>query len=888
MKTSSSFLKYSFSFWKLCISVLLPSLLFLSEQASAQKVFGGEGTYTSYAIDQNGNLYTWGKNTNGQLGIGTTTNDSIPVIVAFPTGVTSWTAIAGGASHTVAIGNDGNLYTWGLNTNGQLGDGTTNQSTTPIKITVAGVTSWKAVAAGDAMSFAIGGNDSLYSWGYNNFGQLGDSSTTQRTSPVTVHLPSGVLAKAVSAAANSAMALGTNDSLYAWGRNANGQLGIGSTADQRVPVAVHLPAGVTATVPIGGAFYNSALCSDGNIYAWGQNTNGQIGDATTTQRTSPTMVTKPNGVTSWLAATSGASFLLAIGNNDSLYAWGYNGTGELGVASGTNNNTTPLNVALPAGVLPTSLAAGHNHSLIVGSDGYLYAWGRNLEGQLGNNSTVNNGSNSVVNMGKVFGMVPVAPEVPILLSPANNASDQPTSLTLKWSKSPNAAGYQCQLSLDATFATNLVVNDSTLTDTTRGVTNLGTSTVYYWRVRSYNNGVLSAFSNVDSFTTVVQAPSAPTLISPAGNAVNQPAMMTLICSAASGAAQYHWQVSTDFSFTTFVVNDSTTDTMRVVNLMSGTKYYWQVQAVNPGGASAFAGPDSFTVMTAPTVSPILISPVNNAIGQRADTLVLKWSSVANATGYECQLSLSSSFSTLVVARDSTTDTTFKVTSLNHLQKYFWRVRAYNVGGATAFSEMDSFTTIIAAPVRPSPVSPLAAVNVPRKTTFIWYKSSTATSYHLEVATTSDFGTIAFDTTVVDTSVQLSSPLASSTQYFWHVNASNAGGTSAYSVAGNFTTGTLLEVAKEKEGIPTEFALQQNYPNPFNPSTKIKYSLPEAQTVLLKVYNVLGQEVATLVNMRQNAGYYEVSFNAGNLPSGIFFYVLKAGNFTAIHKMLLLK
>jgi alpha-tubulin suppressor-like RCC1 family protein len=881
------------------ILLLIFMATFVSMPMTAQTVVAGPTTYSSSVISSNGNLSAWGYDQYLHL-VGTSLSappaipalvDSTPVTIAFPSGVTSWTTVANGQTHSAALGNDGNLYTWGLNNYGQLGNGTNASDSIPVMVTKPlGVTSWTAVAAGAFHTLAIGNDGNIYSWGYNNFGQLGDSTKTNANTPVSVKMPSGVTATAVAAGNNCSLFLGNNGNLYSWGRNANGQLGIGNTTDKLTPTPITLPGGVSSWTKVAaGNFFNVAMGSDGNFYAWGQNTNGQIGDASTTQRTAPVKVTMPSSVTSWTGAVScGASFVLAVANNDSLYAWGYNGTGELGIATGLSNNSTPLKVNLPGGIGATAVGAGHNHSLVLGTDGYYYSWGRSNEGELGFNSTTGNGTSAAVTITRVFGLVPYAPEVPTLGLPANNATSQPTSLTLKWTKSPNASGYQCQVSLDGTFATNVVVNDSTLTDTLDAVTGLGTSTMYFWRVRSYNNGVLSAFSSVATFTTAVAAPATPTIVSPTNNAINEPAKEILICNSAFGASQYHWQVSADLAFSTYVVNDSTTDTTRMITLTSGTKYYWQVQAVNPGGVSAFAGPDSFTVMTAPSTSPVPAIPGHNATNQRADTLVFKWSSIAAASGYECQISLNPAFAVLASAKDSTADTTFTLTGLQNFTMYYWRVRAYNVGGGAAFSSPDSFTTIIAAPARPHLVLPgYASINVPRKTLLTWNVSLTATSYHLQITTSSSFTAMVVDTSVADTALQLSSSLAATTAYSWRVSASNVGGTSAYSTAGLFTTGTL-DAVDEVSALPKEFALLTNYPNPFNPSTNIKYDLPEAQNVSLKVYNILGQEVAMLVNGRQNAGYYEVTFNADRLGSGVYFYVLRAGTFTSVHKMVLLK
>jgi hypothetical protein len=189
---------------------------------------------------------------------------------------------------------------------------------------------------------------------------------------------------------------------------------------------------------------------------------------------------------------------------------------------------------------------------------------------------------------------------------------------------------------------------------------------------------------------------------------------------------------------------------------------------------------------------------------------------------------------------------------------------------------------------PALVSPKDTTGVPRKATLNWGAAYGAANYHVQVASDIGFSSIAADTTLANTTVKLSTTLTASKKYYWHVASANDTLSSAYSVVDSFTTGTGIDAVEGKDGIPKTFALFQNYPNPFNPSTAIKYNLPKAQMVTLKVYDILGQDVATLVNERQNAGYYNVSFSAARMASGVYFYVLRTEGFSSTHKMLFLK
>lgn len=885
-------------------------LLFLSlgnNESFAQNLAPQPFATSSYAIDANGILYSFGANTAGQLGDGTANEQHVPISVPFPTGVTAWTAVAGGAGHTLAIGNDGSIYSWGDNSLGQLGLGSITSYNSPQKVAFpTGVTSWTAVAAGAYYSLAVGNDGNLYTWGSNVYGQLGIGSTTDAHVPTLVSLPNGVTGwtKIIGAGAFNSLAVGNDGNLYVWGYYGYNELPLGAlSGNQLTPVKVPLPDGVTGWKAVaGGIYYTLAIGNDGNIYSCGYNTNGQLGIGY--PHASPNTFVKailPTGITGWKAVTCGVQHTLAIGNDDNLYTCGNNAYGQLGL--GNNADTATFQkVALPSGVTSwKAIAGGYFYSLAVSNDDNLYSCGQNTNGELGINNTSNQSSfTQVLGVGGTgYLVLGIPPSNPVLLSPENHATNQQTSLTLKWAKTATATGYQCQVSTDPEFKSNIVVNDSTLTDTLDAVTGLGNSTTYYWRVRAYNNAGIGLFSVIDTFTTIAQAPDKPVIVWPLNNAVNLPSIDTLKCTKANGASQYNWQVRTDLNFSSlnnFVVNDTTNDTLKVVTLVSGTKYYWQVRSLNPSAASGFAGPDSFTVMSAPAIAPVLLVPVNNAIDQRTDTLIMKWNKVSSASGYECQLSDDMLFTTLIVTKDQTADTTFTFTNLQNLHKYYWRVRAFNAGGMGSFSSIDSLTTIIGVPSVPLLVSPVHATGVVLNPTFVWKAAARAETYRLQVSADSHldslgaFVSAVLDTALADTTIQITPILAANTKYYWHVNAINNGGVSGYSNAPlyYFTTGTGLDAVEGQNETPKEFALSQNYPNPFNPTTEIRYSIPKSAMVYIKVYDLLGQEVTTLVNHEQKPGYYTVSFNASKLASGIYIYRLQANDFTSTKKMILLK
>jgi alpha-tubulin suppressor-like RCC1 family protein len=330
------------------------------------------GKYHTLALKSNGKLYAWGRNNQGQLGVGGTTDLNSPVQVGTDT---DWTAIAGGESHTLALKSNGELYAWGYNAFGQLGTGDTMRRLSPTKIGLD--TNWTAIAAGDNHSLALKSNGELYAWGPNNYGRLGTGDTTGRLSPTKIGLDTNWTA--IAADSTHTLALKSNGELYAWGRNNQGQLGVGDHTDRHSPVQVGTDMNWTAIAA--GNDYTLALKSNGELYAWGNNHAGQLGVGDNTDRNSPVQVgTDMN----WTAIAADDSHTMALKSDGSLWAWGDNYRGKLGVGGETDRNS-PVQV----GIEPdwTTIAAGYNHSVALQVDMSLYAWGHNYYGQLGTGNT---------------------------------------------------------------------------------------------------------------------------------------------------------------------------------------------------------------------------------------------------------------------------------------------------------------------------------------------------------------------------------------------------------------------------------------------------------------------------------------------------------------------
>ena len=272
-------------------------------------------------------------------------------------------------------------------------------------------------------SLAVGSDGNAYAWGYNADGQLGDGTgSSYRNAPVMVRkpdrktypdLPADFTYVQVSAGWQHSLALGSDGNAYAWGYNADGRLGDETSSNRNAPVRVKtpdrstypdLPADFTYLQVSAGQYHSLAVGSDGNAYAWGYNSQGQLGDGTgSSYRNAPVMVRKPDRKTypdlpadfTYLQVSAGWQHSLALGSDGNAYAWGYNDNGQLGDGGTSTTRYAPVRVKtpdrntypdLPKDFTYVQVSAGLDHSLAVGSDGYAYAWGCNYYGNLGNNT----------------------------------------------------------------------------------------------------------------------------------------------------------------------------------------------------------------------------------------------------------------------------------------------------------------------------------------------------------------------------------------------------------------------------------------------------------------------------------------------------------------------
>jgi alpha-tubulin suppressor-like RCC1 family protein len=333
------------------------------------------GRQHSLGIKSDGTLWAWGLNLYGQLGDGTTTQRTSPVQIGT---ATNWSQIAAGEYHSLAIQSDGTLWAWGRNDYGQLGDGTTTPRTSPVQI--GNATNWSHIAAALAMhSLAIQSDGTLWAWGRNDLGHLGDGTTTHRFSPVQIGTATNW--SQITVGRQHSFGIKNDGTLWAWGRNDHGQLGDGTDTHRFSPVQIGTATNWSQIAA--GWLHSLAIQSDGTLWAWGYNQYGQLGDGTTIFKNSPVQI---GTAINWSHIAAGWLHSLGIQSDGTQWAWGYNQYGQLGDGTAIDRSS-PLQIGTVTNW--SQIAAGFFHNLGIQSDGTLWALGLNEYGQLGDGTTTN-------------------------------------------------------------------------------------------------------------------------------------------------------------------------------------------------------------------------------------------------------------------------------------------------------------------------------------------------------------------------------------------------------------------------------------------------------------------------------------------------------------------
>ncbi len=538
------------------------------------------GALHTAVLKSDGTVWAWGRNSEGQLGNNSTTGSEIPVQAS---GMTQVTAIAAGLEHTVALRNDGTVWAWGCNSYGQLGDNTTGTNRqTAVQVVVdeptgmTPITEVTAIAAGMHYTVALKSDGTVWAWGWNDVGQLGNGTTTASNIPIQVIGLTEITA--IAAGESHALALKSDGTVWAWGWNASGQLGDGTTISRNTAVKLSELTGVTAIAA--GRLHTVALKSDGTVWSCGSNGVGQLGSEAVTDSK---IMMKVSGLSDIKAITSGSNQTAVLKSDGTVWTWGWNSFGQLGDNSDIDRYTAVKAIGLEE---VTTLSAGANHTIALKNDGTVWAWGNNGNGQLGDGSTI---SSKVAIQTKMPALNP--PMQPVLQ--LEDVGDGYAALS--WSADAGATNYEIYQSTTAgvyTLSSNVVIGSAY----SAKVTGLANGTTYYFVVKASNDCGYTS-SNEISAVPQVAAPGAAVLqLVAAGNGYAD-----IQWGAVSGATSYEvYQSEQSGVYTTPVsITTGSVYNLNVTGLTNGTTYYLVVKAINPGGSSQSSNEVSVVPRTIP-------------------------------------------------------------------------------------------------------------------------------------------------------------------------------------------------------------------------------------------------------------------------------------------------
>ena len=311
--------------------------------------------------------------------------------------IEEWAYVSTGESHTVAI-EGGTLWAWGSNANGRLGDGTWQNRFFPVQIGTA--SNWATVSAGESHTVAIRTDGTLWAWGNRLDGRIGQGGTTgSQTTPIQVVTATNWAS--VSAGESHTVAIRTDGTLWAWGNRLNGRIGQGGTSGSQT-TPIQIGAATNWATVSAGISHTVATRTDGTLWAWGSRLDGRIGQGGTTG--SQSIPIQVGTETNWAHASAGGSHTVAVRTDGTLWVWGSNWNGQLGNGEATGYQPAPIQIGTATNW--ATVSAKGNHTVAVRTDGTAWAWGNNWNGQLGDGTTTSR--NAPVQIGTATNWASVA------------------------------------------------------------------------------------------------------------------------------------------------------------------------------------------------------------------------------------------------------------------------------------------------------------------------------------------------------------------------------------------------------------------------------------------------------------------------------------------------
>ena len=732
------------------------------------------------ALLAGGAVECWGDNSDGELGNGTTTDSSVPVAVSGLSGATAITAAGrvladSTVGHTCALLAGGTVECWGDNTYGELGNGTATDSSVPVTVigdVLPGAGAVKVTAGLSAHTCVLLAGGTVECWGDNTYGELGNGTTTDSSTPVPVSGLSGAIA--IAAGAVHTCALLGGGTVECWGDNTYGELGNGTTTDSSTSVPVSGLNGATAINA--EAYHVCALLAGGTVECWGDNTYGELGNGTTTNSSTPVAVSGLSGA----IAIDGGGWTCALLAGGTVECWGNNANGQLGNGT-TTNSSTPVAVSGLSGAIAIAAGGAHNCALLAG--GTVECWGDNSDGELGNGTTTSSTTPVataalVVSLDWTSGTTSVATIDPAsgLATPASPTSTGSTLITATYGALSNNTTLTVGLAAAITSA-----DDATFIEGTAGsftVTTMGTPTPSLSEsgilpggvsFQDNGNGTATLFgtpsigtggtypititaqngvspSATQSFTLTV-VPALAISAQPQSQSIAPNGTATLsVTATGTGTLTYQWYVGVSGN-TSNPIAGATGSTFTTPALTANTSYWVQVTESGPPVEQTNSSTAAITVVSGPAISA---QPQSQSIAPNGTATLSVTATGTGTLTYQWYVGVSGNTSSPVAGA---TNSTFTTPALTATTDYWVQVSA----SGPPVEQTNSNTAAITVVVVPAPaisVQPLSQSVVPGQTatlsvtatgtgalTYQWYSGlSGNTANPIAGATNSTFTT----------------------------------------------------------------------------------------------------------------------------------------------------